>query len=622
MKKLFAGLLAVLLTAVLALPALPAQAADETAVQQTVQALGIIVGDESGSLDLSGSVTRAQFAKMMIAASSYKDAVSAASGSSPFKDVRYTHWAAAYVQTAVTAGWLTGYTDGTFRPDNTVTLEEAASAVLRMLGYTTSDFYGAYPTAQLSKFAALGLGESISKTQGQSLTRRDCMYLFYNLMGTKTTGGSYYGTTLGYSVNDAGEVDYSSLILENMKGPFVLEGTSLASALSFTPSSVYLNGASSTLSAAALYDVYYYNTDMRTVWVYRNQVSGVYTAASPSTAAPSSVTVGGQTYSITTASAAYALSSMGTFNVGDTVTLLLGMNGDIVAALSPDAVSYTAYGFVTGTGTDSYKDVLGTVHTVDTVTVSRLDGITSEYPYDADAFSAGDLVKISVSGDTVRISTLSARNLSGTVSAEGTKLGSYTFADDAQIVDASENGSFVRIYGARIAGLTLTSSDVRYFATDDSGKITTLILDDVTGDMYDYGILTGLNASQTSASATYSYILNGVSASASKSGSYYIAGEGPVLMEISGSTMQQIRSLTQVKFSALNTLYGTAGGEQYTLGDGVSVYLRAKDSDGDYTYTLSTVGAVSDTDSYTLYGWYNGSMDTGGRIRVIIATAK
>ena len=36
---------------------------------------------------------------------------------------------------AVQQGWINGYTDGTFRPDNTVTLEEACTAALKLLGY-------------------------------------------------------------------------------------------------------------------------------------------------------------------------------------------------------------------------------------------------------------------------------------------------------------------------------------------------------------------------------------------------------------------------------------------------------------------------------------------------------
>jgi hypothetical protein len=234
MKKAIAFIMAFSLILSFAASFSVAGASDEASVQECIQALGIINGDENGSLNLSGYVTRAQFAKMMIAASSYKDTISATASSSPFKDVRYTHWAASYVQAAVSAGWLTGYTDGTFRPDNNVKLEEAVSAVLKMLGYSSSDFYGAFPDAQLAKYCALGLGDNIAKTQGQYLTRQDCMYLFYNLMGTKDTSGSYYATTLGYSVNDSGELDYSALIMSDIAGPFIVDDSSWSSSLPFS----------------------------------------------------------------------------------------------------------------------------------------------------------------------------------------------------------------------------------------------------------------------------------------------------------------------------------------------------------------------------------------------------
>ena len=57
--------------------------------------------------------------------------------------------------------------------------------MLKMLGYSSTDFTGSFPEAQLAKYYALGLNENISKTQGETLTRQDCMYLFYNLMSTK-----------------------------------------------------------------------------------------------------------------------------------------------------------------------------------------------------------------------------------------------------------------------------------------------------------------------------------------------------------------------------------------------------------------------------------------------------
>ena len=236
-----------------------AMAADtETNVIQTVRALGIMQGDGSGNLNLSNSVTRAEFAKMLVAASSYHDTISEeATGYSLFQDVKSSHWASEYIKTAVEAGWLVGYTDGTFRPDQGVTLEEACTALLRLLGYESADLAGSFPQAQLSKASALGLRDQVSASQGSKLTRRECMYLFYHLMIADTKDGQVYATTLGYTVTN-GEVDYMAIVAENLSGPYV--ATSSQISLPFTAATVYRDGNVSTLSALNTYDVYYYSS--------------------------------------------------------------------------------------------------------------------------------------------------------------------------------------------------------------------------------------------------------------------------------------------------------------------------------------------------------------------------
>ena len=133
-----------------------------------------------------------------------------------FKDVPYTHWAAGYIKTAVQQGWISGYLDGSYKPNRTVTLEEAATGVLKLLGYTTSDFSGSYPNAQLALYKSLNLNTRITASQGSSMTRRNMMYLFYNLLNTKTKDGRVYAQTLGYKLNSSDEIDYLSVISDTM----------------------------------------------------------------------------------------------------------------------------------------------------------------------------------------------------------------------------------------------------------------------------------------------------------------------------------------------------------------------------------------------------------------------
>ncbi|MFB0920443.1 MAG: S-layer homology domain-containing protein, partial [Oscillospiraceae bacterium] len=533
MKKLTSIILAACLTLSLTAGSAYADTGSVPAAQQIVQALGIITGDETGNLNLSANVTRGQFAKMMISASVYKDTISSTAKSSPFKDVKYSHWSASYVKAAVTAGWMTGYTDGTFRPDSYVTLKEAVSAVLKMLGYTSSDFSGSFPEAQIAKYNALGLNESISKTQNDVLTRQDCMNLFYNLMSTKNKSGSYYAATLGYTVNSSGKLDYSSLVLVNMKGPFIVKDTAWSTSLPFTASTatVYKNGSASALSSVSKYDVYYYNTGMRTIWAYSNKVTGVYTAASPSTSAPTSVTVAGKSYSITSSTAAYALSNTGSFGIGDTVTLLLGMNGDVVDAISPTEAYTTSCGVVVSAATKTYKDSSGNSHSAYTVTVACTDGNTYEYECSYSYLNAGDVVCVTFTDGKSSVSKVGSSDLAGIVNSTATALGAYAFSDDIQILDTTEKGSSKVVYPARLAGMILDSSKIKYYSLDSSGKLSRLILNDVTGDMYSYGIMT---ATTSGSSTVYKYIIDGKTTT--YSGELAIAA-GPVLIELSGSSI-------------------------------------------------------------------------------------
>lgn len=139
-KKILSFVIVLCLTASLfAAPAL-AVSNDQSTVtaEQIVKALGIMTGDQNGNMNLSNNVSRAEFVKIMVAASHYKDSVSENASNSLFRDVKQDYWAAGYIKVAVDNGWFVGYVDGTFHPNGTITLEESATAVLRLLGYTST----------------------------------------------------------------------------------------------------------------------------------------------------------------------------------------------------------------------------------------------------------------------------------------------------------------------------------------------------------------------------------------------------------------------------------------------------------------------------------------------------
>ena len=604
-KKLSALLAAALAVSMLTLPA---GAVSQSTALETVRALGIMAGDSQGNLNLSSAVTRAEFVTMMTAASSYKDTVGSGYGVSLFKDVKSSHWASEYIRLAVEQNWMTGYTDGTFRPGRTITLEEACTALLRLLGYDSSSLAGSFPTAQLSKAGAVGLLDDVTAKQGQTLTRQDCVTLFYDLLLAETKAGAVYGTTLGYTIKN-NEVDYAAVVSADTKGPYVADnGGGLT--LPFTPTAVYVDGALSGQSQVKQYDVYYYNAALRTVWVYTDRATGTLTDLSPSKTAPASATVAGVTYSIGSSTASYKLSSQGQFSQGDVVTVLLGMDGDIVDVVSAQNSETTYYGVVVAsTKAASSSSTSGSSNaTAQAQTqVACSDGAVRTFYHDGGAQSVGKLVSVAVTQSGTTLSAIPRRSLSGTVNSAGTRFAGYSFADNVEILDTDGDGGYARIYPSRLAGYSLTDDDVLFYSLDSTGSIDCLILDEATGDTYTYAFVTQATSKTdgSSLSGSYTYLQNGQSHS--------VSGQQTYSVKVGGAR------LTSVNLTGLTSLTATAGSSKYALAEDVTVLLRDGSQQGYYPTTLS---AVNSTD-YTLVGWYdNQGASAGGRIRILVATKK
>ncbi len=329
MKRLISIYLSLALVA--SMLVLPTAATTEDEIVQTVQALGIMIGDENGDMKLSDSVTRAQFATMAVRATQGGDSVSQ-TAYAPFPDVAATHWSAAYVTYAVNAGYINGYTDGTFKPDDEISLAEGLTMVLKVLGYTSDYFVGTYPQAQMTLADQLGLCDDVIATLSTDiLDRGDAMQIFYNALTATAVSGSKYITTLGYTLDSKGEVDLTALLNATMEGPVVVEGSWTAKVdVSLSSATIYKDGKTIQSAQISGYDVIYWNDNLNTAWVYSDRVTGTVQSISPSTAAPTSVMVAGQSYPLSGSSATYAFSQLGTYGVGDTVTLLLGRDDSVV----------------------------------------------------------------------------------------------------------------------------------------------------------------------------------------------------------------------------------------------------------------------------------------------------
>ena len=508
-KRILAFLLAVsIAVSVLVLP-VSAASINNTALQTAITLGAVPTGQELGA-----NVTRGAFAKMLVSFSTYRESVDAqGTVGTLYRDVPGTSQWAPYIRIAVQQGWMNGYTDGSFRPDNTVTLEEACAAVLKLLSYKTTDLTGSFPQAQLNKAQQIGLRDQLTCTQGQAMTYEQCTLLLYNALRANTASGSAYGSSLGFTVSN-GQVDTSSVLLKSRKGPFVAEeGTQLP----FTPVSVYRNDKTSASAELNKYDVYYYSESLQTVWIYTRRAAGRITAVSPSASAPTALTVAGSTYSLGSAAVASKISSLNGGGVGEVVTLLLGMDNEVADVITGEEADSVFYGVVQTANRSLVEDNGADV--LQKISVMCTDGITRTVNIDKSLnYPTGWLVEISVTPEGEQVTAIESKSVSGTINETATALGDYALADDVQILDTTSEGLAGTVRPSRIAGTKLNALTVRYYTLNEQGQIDRLILNDVTGDLWKYGVLDDVKNLAVNASSILG-TLTGSGSSGSGSGS-------------------------------------------------------------------------------------------------------
>lgn len=127
-KNFINKLLPLALTAAMIVPSVPAMAAPsdiaghwaESVITQW-QSKGLIQGYEDGTFKPGNTITRAEFVTLMNNAKGFWS-----EGSINFSDVKNGSWFYSAVARAVAAGYVKGYSDGSFKPNNTITRAEAA----------------------------------------------------------------------------------------------------------------------------------------------------------------------------------------------------------------------------------------------------------------------------------------------------------------------------------------------------------------------------------------------------------------------------------------------------------------------------------------------------------------
>lgn len=268
----------------------------------------------------------------------------------------------------------------------------------------------------------------------------------------------------------------------------VLPGTSISHANTFVygiatsaniPSEykIVKNGAIIDPSGLKKYDVVTLDAANRQALVSDTRVSGRYSEGGPTVSYPQEVKVYGNSFRISDSAATFFKD----MKLKDYITLLFDADGNVAAAYPRSTVSADMQGIVTAIDESKATVTLTNGITLRNMDIDKLDKPTA---------LMGRLVSVSTNGDKA---VLTRRTLSGKTSGEWSlsdgKLGTKSVSSRVNVYEEVLSGApLSRIALSDIPLAKVPSSDIRYTVTDSAGTITTVILGDVTGDSWLYGM--------------------------------------------------------------------------------------------------------------------------------------
>lgn len=236
------------------------------------------------------------------------------------------------------------------------------------------------------------------------------------------------------------------------------------------------NGAKIDASKLEKYDVVTLDAANRQAIVSDTKLSGKYQTDSTTYSHPSQVKILGKDFEVSSEAAA----TFKDMKLNDYITLLFDADGNVAAAYPKKDVSAEMQGIVTKI--DAEK-----------ATVTLTNGLTlRDIPIAKDVKTdvMGRLVTVSQSGEKADLirRTLSGKTTGNWSVAEG-KLGSNAVSSKVRVYEEVLSGA--PLNAINVSDIDLTSvpaSQIKYTVQDNAGTVTNIVLGDVTGESWIYGI--------------------------------------------------------------------------------------------------------------------------------------
>ena len=120
-----------------------------------IEKYGIIKGYSDNTFKPDENISRAEFVSMTVRYYGLFDKINYPANTTKYSDIDGKHWAVKDISFAKNIGWLNGYADGTFRPDNNITRAEVVTVVNHATGRHADKEYINKNLSVLNKFTDL-----------------------------------------------------------------------------------------------------------------------------------------------------------------------------------------------------------------------------------------------------------------------------------------------------------------------------------------------------------------------------------------------------------------------------------------------------------------------------------
>ena len=220
------------------------------------------------------------------------------------------------------------------------------------------------------------------------------------------------------------------------------------------------------------YDVVTYDSLSNTLVVSDLRLRGTFEDTYPNAQAPQTITALGREFEVLDS----AWTASDNAKIGDNISLLLTADGKVAAIVNPHySNSSTAYGLATDAGVEVFLPNGSTMLIPGTFAGSRdmIGRIVKITNYDNGIFSGSELSSKSIPGD---------------FSVASMTLGEYPISSGVHIYDQASTSTYVPVSLGDLKAQTVDSSDIKTYHLNTSGYVDCIILDNVTGNAYQYGM--------------------------------------------------------------------------------------------------------------------------------------